>query len=840
LVISAFCCPLSYSAGTISRPLSPDDSLKIIEKLYLQTDRVSYYPGEDIWFKAYLIDAADRLLSGHSKNMHVELISPASEIIDSLIVRLNEGLGNGDFRLPDKLNSGPYLLRAYTNYMRNFGDQFFYKKYITIINPADVAKSFSDSADNKKNTFGINFFPEGGSLVDNVMSVIAFKAVDDNGSAGEVSGEIYSSTGEKVTEFKSSHKGMGTFKLSPVSGLKYYAVSKNQDGKPDRYEIPVSFSQGVVLSVSGNQDGMLSLMIKTNSETLPLVLDHDLILNVSVRNLAFKTYSFRMKSLNSYFNIPTDDLPDGIIMLTLSGLNEMPFCERLVYIKNLEDVRLNLETDKALYNRRDSVSLKISLTGSTHMPQNAFLSLSAVDNFFADNFSGFPTTISSWFLLESDVHGPVEEPSYYFDPSNQDRLKDLDLLLITQGWRDFKWKYENNKYLPEQGFTISGKIRKKFFDTPVKNSVVNLGIFNGSKPYIFIIPVDSSGKFSLGGIDLTGPVKVVATITDIKDNQKGWLIIDTLRYVPEPVKSSTIPQGISYKNKEQIIRLSDKNSIIKENLKSFIQHSESKLSLQRKYKLSDTIMPGEVIITAKRQDALESPRERSRRYLMGTPDREVEITPILESYPNTFMLIKNRYISPSHIHGIPGLVNGEDLDPGMHNPMFLIDGAVSSREDVEALPLKWVKRIDIMDNPNSWSVWANRMRMSEKNTDNGQSTGPSDSSNDGPLDGVVSIILKDDSEIEQVKPSYSLNMSFSGFNEPRIFYSPTHHTTLESDYKPDLRTTLFWDPDIRVENNKNVFLNYFNADTPAKVKVIVEGITSTGIPVTGKAEYEVK
>jgi hypothetical protein len=192
------------------------------------------------------------------------------------------------------------------------------------------------------------------------------------------------------------------------------------------------------------------------------------------------------------------------------------------------------------------------------------------------------------------------------------------------------------------------------------------------------------------------------------------------------------------------------------------------------------------------------------------------------------LLVKNRYCSPFHLVGAQGLDRSEWLDPGMHNPMFLINGEYASREEVEALPLKWVERIDIMDNPNSWAVWKNRMISSAND------------STDGPADGVVSIILKDESEIERVKPLHSSGMKFSGYNEPRIFYSPKHHTSLEKDYKPDLRTTLFWEPNIIVENGKEILFNYYNADNSSDVRVTVEGITSTGIPVTGKAEYEVK
>ena len=218
LMLTALLNPPSGS-NISPRYISSADSLQIIEKVYLHTDRDSYYPGDDIWFKAYLIDATDRLLTSHSHNLHVELISPDSKIIDSRIVRLNEGLGNGDFRLPEAIQSGQYRLKAYTNYMRNFGDQLFFNKDITIINPTDASKTFSDTTDYIKNKLEISFFPEGGSLVDDVTSIVAFKAVNALGEGCDVSGEIYSSSGEKITSFKSTHKGMGTFPMTPVTGL---------------------------------------------------------------------------------------------------------------------------------------------------------------------------------------------------------------------------------------------------------------------------------------------------------------------------------------------------------------------------------------------------------------------------------------------------------------------------------------------------------------------------------------------------------------------------------------------------------------------------------------------
>ena len=235
-----------------------------------------------------------------------------------------------------------------------------------------------------------------------------------------------------------------------------------------------------------------------------------------------------MKSLNSYFNLSTSDLPDGIIKLTLSGTDKIPLCERIVFIGNKDEIKVEVEAERKEYKKRDSVAVKISLKADSANVQDAFLSLSATDNIFTDNSSQFPSNISSWFLLESDVRGPVEEPSYYFDASNPDRLKDLDLLLLTQGWRDFIWKYDGIFYHPEYGFNISGRVRKKISDIPLKNSNINIAIFKTGNPFITTVQSDSSGRFCVKGLGINGKAKLIVSATSGKDQLQGWLILDSL------------------------------------------------------------------------------------------------------------------------------------------------------------------------------------------------------------------------------------------------------------------------------------------------------------------------
>jgi hypothetical protein len=53
--------------------------------------------------------------------------------------------------------------------------------------------------------------PEGGILVDGITTNIAFKALNENGKAADIKGEVWDSKGKKITTFESYHFGMGKF-----------------------------------------------------------------------------------------------------------------------------------------------------------------------------------------------------------------------------------------------------------------------------------------------------------------------------------------------------------------------------------------------------------------------------------------------------------------------------------------------------------------------------------------------------------------------------------------------------------------------------------------------------
>lgn len=819
-LLNTFQLPSSGENPHDSLSANPDTLQIVIEKVYLHVDRASYYPGDDLWFKAYLVDASGLVLTDHSSNLHAELISPAGKIIASNNLKISGGMSCGDFHLPADIASGIYHLRAYTNYMRNFGEDLFFKKDILVINSSEAGITLPSLPGNDYNVPEMRFFPEGGSLVDYVTGNVAIKAVDGYGRGHEISARIISSNGDTVTGFRTNRNGMGEFLLNPVPGLKYYAIVPGNTGDAKRFELPAGFPSGIVMNISGNSPEQISLILRTNGETLRSLKDEELTLLISARNTVIDSYSIRLKSLVSSFNIPSEGLPEGIVMLTLKDGKDTFYCERLVFLRKENNLRLGIETNREVFSRRDSVSVKISLSANVpdSLPE-AWLSFSAAEDLLTENPYTDNSTISSWFLLESDIRGPVENPESYFDNSNPGRFEDLDLLLMTQGWRDFRWKYYKPAFEAEHGFSISGKVRKKFADQPVENAIVNFMFLGKDKPFTGFTAVDPSGKFVLDRLDLKGELQFIASLTDENDRLKGWLVIDSTTWNPAEINLSKysvklpseltgiLPDTLPAEGKKPAVK----------DLEEFIQYGEYKESVKRKYRLSDTIALGEVKISARKIDEPESAKDRARHYLRAIPDKELIIPENYKGFSSVYQLANARFVATMKM---PWGVSFRML-----YPFYMIDGAEATEDDVKSLPVSAVERIDILNPETFYAVFG--PRLVKRDTETVQA------------DGAISIILR--SDYYRTKTEFhSVSLKLHGYYEPRIFYSPVHHSLLESDYKPDLRNTVFWKPDIVLKSNETAVLNYFNTDNPSVIKITVEGITSTGIPVTAKTKYIVK
>ncbi|MFZ0281809.1 MAG: MG2 domain-containing protein [Bacteroidales bacterium] len=570
----------------------PEDTTQVAEKVYLHVDRSMYTSGEDIWFKAYVIDPSTNKLSLNTNNLHVELIAPESEIVQSRIIRVVKGTGHGDFSLPDSIPSGQYRIRAYTNHMRNYGEEKFFVKEITIVDPneTDQLQLPVRKIDNK---IDITFFPEGGSLIDNVTSTIGFKAVNALGKGCDVTVKLYSSSGELITIFNSTHLGMGFFNLKPLTGYTYYAIVQGTDGTEIKAPIPASFPAGVTIRTLITPDKNLIVTINTNEATLPSIIGKDLNVEVSLRNLVHKTTKLKIDSLVNNFLIPLADIPDGVLRVTLGVPDGLPLCERLVFLQRNQNERLIVTTDKIEYKPREKVSVTIALSGDSTLTDTGYFSMAVVDKKLSDSSAPYSRSITSWFLLESDVRGPVEDPGNYFDPDNDKRLQELDLLLLTQGWRDFKWKYDTlTPFKHEVGFTLAGQVNRILNNNPVSGAKINAALFHMNTEEFIDTRTDKDGKFRFEELEVYGKVRTFLSSTGKMENMQGKISVEPIIYNPPPA--------------EKLHRDTASLEITQKELASYKQEASYRLNALKKYKLSDTISIGEVTITATK---IEAPQE---------------------------------------------------------------------------------------------------------------------------------------------------------------------------------------------------------------------------------------
>ena len=241
------------------------------EKLYVHTDKEFYFTGETIWFKIYDVDASFHELMDVSKLAYVELISADHKPVAQLKVELDTGTGQGYVELPSSIMSGNYLLRAYTNWMKNFGPDYFFEKKISVVNA--YRNGIAGTKDTSKNR--IQFFPEGGNLVNGLESKVAFEATA-NEKGDDVFGVIVNDKNDTVTRFTSLRFGLGHFSFTPRDANSYRAVCYWKDGSLSVQSLPKAYNSGYVVKL--NDDGkQLNLQVASvgiNENSMICLLVH--------------------------------------------------------------------------------------------------------------------------------------------------------------------------------------------------------------------------------------------------------------------------------------------------------------------------------------------------------------------------------------------------------------------------------------------------------------------------------------------------------------------------------------------------------------------------------------
>lgn len=776
-------------------------SITSIEKIYLHTDRSTYFIGEDLWYKAYNVRASNNVLFDNSNILYVELISPDSKIISRNKTNLEMGLGYGDFQLTDSLGvkPGKYQLRAYTNWNRNFGEDFVFKKDIEIIDvfeshantnktenySVEIKTTGNDSS--RQNGYTVDFFPEGGSLIENVASIIGFKAVDSEGKPIDVKGEVYDSDNELVASFLSPHDGMGKFQMLPISGKNYYAKIKILAGAELRVALPKVTTNGYLISFRAFK-GRNIISINTNEATLAQNPNAALTVVCNAKGISYLESTQTLTATTLSFELPRDKAPEGISQITLFDSNNKPQSERLVYVEKDPDLDVQLVADKANYKPNEKATINVSSKSKLGVAKSASFSMSVTDMNGVIEDKEYGTTISSYFLMESDIRGKVYNPGYYFDVANVKRLDHLDDLLLTQGWRDFLWKTmpkvnDTKNYIAEKGINISGKVKQLFGDKTKENYTIGLVLLNLKHINTFKTTTDSIGKFKFENLKFSEKMQMTVSSKDEKGKYKGEILLN-------PIEQPAIAVDF----KKQTIDWNPTNRLIVDNV--FKKYTT--------FGVKPENVLQEVSIVAKKNNKLIG--------AYGIPENTYVADESLKTFTSIFELIEQK---------IPGvIIEGESIRFARFQgaPLILIDNMIDNTGLLNFIMPQDVLKIESIRGSQAATFYGSQAAS-----------------------GIISIFTKPNKTIKEKSGFNYIKQDVEGFQTARVFYSPNpEKPNLELDEKAAVRNTIYWNPYVHPDKTGNVSVNYYNTKVETKVKVALEGITATGIPVVRNVYYDIK
>ena len=505
------------------------------EKVYLHLDNNAYLTGDSIWYKAYVVSNSTLKATDVSKVLYVELLDESGRMMHRQTLKIDDQGGcNGCLPLQRPVRDGYYEVRAYTRAMLNWSEDAYFSRVIPVfslqgekLHISEVDKKW-ELAHNAKREFSfgkkdkhrLSFFPEGGHRVNGHTQRIAYSLTDGNGRYSTDTLFVYDKQDCLITMSAPLHEGRGTFLLTPEIKDGYVIVGKN------RFDLPHAQSMGYSMRVDMTTD-FLDIRVERSSE-LPTASIGLVIFN---RENVCYFDTLRMEQNIVEFSLPTCCLRSGINCVELFDIEGNSLASRMVYRTLKHDgLRVNVSQNQSTYAPYAPVALELQLQDSLGRLELANLSLSVCDrgsDLVAENGWGIETEM----LLSSEIRGYIHNPEFYFKTlkSNVDssyRAIALDHLLLVQGWRAVKFEVMNGKepfdvtHVTEDGLTMKGTVYKdNEKQEPLVNSLLKIKMHNMLGQAVEgEAKLDSLGRFSfLSKIDYIG--EMIAHIQ--VENKKG-------------------------------------------------------------------------------------------------------------------------------------------------------------------------------------------------------------------------------------------------------------------------------------------------------------------------------
>ena len=796
-----------------------DNEKNPVEKIYIHTDSENYFTGDTVWFKVYLTDSRSGQLIPRAENVYIDLTDGMGTSAIQLVLLCVNGQASGSFAITEKMKPGNFLIQAYTNYLFNFSPDSYFYKQILISRISGSSKTSAKSNRTGNMVADITFLPEGGVLLEDAANLVAFKAIGRLGYGVNARGTVKDEKGVVVVSFATDYKGMGLLFLTPKPGKSY---SASIEGFPSfRYKFePVK--SGIKIQLVNHTSKEVIINVAGNSEILAKETFY--LANMHRGEVVFYQ-GFKMDGTNKVFKFESNSLKPGINKLILLDNTLKPVSERLLFSRNHEINNLLIQTSNEIYGKRSEIKLQIN--DEKYLTDQDFSNLSvSVIHELAFPENGFSKNILSQLLVDSELNGFVESSADLFVDTEISSEAKLRLVMLTNGFGSYFWNNATNKsevlkYKQEAGINLLGVASNMLTGNIIANGEITMAIQKYDEIAFLTQKTDSLGNFTFPGLLFND----TATVHVQAKNESGKMNTDA---VIEPVFKTTKASGAQIKLlNEKMIEPSQlaalKYHIFNENKKN---NSKIKSGKRKKSTQNNNVGDGHF-------------------RLYESADFVMEVKPFEQSYDNVLDYMVGK---------VPGVdINGNDVHIrgassfGTNSmPMFLVDGIplvgsqtfnlpleVTQTKDIEgnstsnmneqliqtvrAIPISDVDKIEVLKSPQNLAVFglkgANGViaiytRRGESN--NGSSIGK----------GII-------------------KNKVIGYSKYREFYSPKYTPENVKDKLPDLKTLLYWNPEVTTKNGTTE-LRFFSSDQPGNYNVIVEGIANDGRICLGKGIFKVE
>ncbi|MEO8172252.1 MAG: hypothetical protein ABI581_04180, partial [Sediminibacterium sp.] len=744
-------------------------------------DKTIYNKEETVWYKIYILTSAAELTT-LSKNVYVEWYDTTGKMIKQTVAPLYQSTAKGSFDVPHDYTGNFLRVKAFTRWMLNDDPAFAYEKELIINTGATVTNQKPVVLKTKVETF-----PEGGFLINGLKTRVAFKATNQFGTPVFFKGFLVNDKNKVLDTLKIKHDGMGSFYLSPNPQEKYTLNWTDENGKTGSTPIPVIKSEGVSLSIKTTNDKAQIHVERTasvpeNFKKMNLLVHMNQLLFYNIRlNLSEKNL---LKA-----EVPIEEMPTGILQFSLFTSDWIPVSERIVFVNNRQhEFNAKLTTPLVSLDKRGKnvFEIAVSDTAFTNM------SISVTD---ATVSTPDANTIYSDILLSSDIKGKVYNPGYYLASDADTVTANLDLVMLTNGWRRFDWDKIKNGILPTLKYPretelmkLSGKVlglKSVSTATPVMLNMI-IQAKDSSKNFLFV-PVEKDGSFE----------------------QKGMLFYDTAKIYYSFNGNSKLAEVTQVQFDNGLLRQTQKKIQYGENYRPF-SWNDSLARVKMNYFLTEQELLKKRMASATLQEVIVKTRVKSKEQIL---DEKYSSGLFSGGDASTFDLTDGAVGAIDILSYLQGRVAGLTISGSGSNmtlswrgstPDIFVNEMHSDIDQVQTLPVSDIAMVKVFRPPFFGAIGGGAGGAIAIYTKKG-----SDSKKGGSAKGLESTIL-------------------GGYSKFKEFYSPSYEKPNESS-ETDNRTTLYWNPYV-ITNKKSprVRIQFFNNDISKKLQVVVEGINGDG------------